>query len=119
MKKLAIIRCLDVSMRCPGAACMKSFNNHTVKFERYGDEPTELFSMMTCNGCGHSLTKDAGLRKKLDRLADEPVDVVHLSGCTQKRDKDDPTIKKECPIITEIAEYLEQKGVEVVRGTHH
>lgn len=75
--------------------------------------------MMTCNGCGHSLTKDAGLRKKLDRLADEPVDVVHLSGCTQKRDKDDPTIKKECPIITEIAEYLEQKGVEVVRGTHH
>ena len=47
MKKIAIIRCLDVSMRCAGASCMKSFNNHTVKFERYGDEELELFSMMT------------------------------------------------------------------------
>lgn len=36
MKKLAIIRCLDVSMRCAGAACMKSFNNHTVNLSATG-----------------------------------------------------------------------------------
>ena len=47
MKKVAIIRCLDVSMRCVGASCMKSFNNRTVKFERYGDEELELFASLT------------------------------------------------------------------------
>lgn len=119
MKKVAIIRCLDVSMRCAGAACMKAYNTHTVKFERYGEEPTELFSMMTCNGCGKTAENDDSLRKKLDRLASAPVDAVHLSGCTRKKDKANPELKKECPWITQIAAYLEKQGVEVVRGTHH
>ena len=78
MKKVAIIRCLDVSMRCVGASCMKSFNSHTVKFERYGDEELELFASLTCNGCGQTVENDEGLKKKLDRLAEEPVDVVHF-----------------------------------------
>lgn len=119
MKRVAIIRCLDVSMRCTGAACMKAYNNHAVKFERYGDEPTELFSMMTCNGCGHTAENDEGLRKKLDRLASASLDVVHMSGCTQKKDRQNPEIKKECAWITQMAEYLEKQGVEIVRGTHH
>ena len=71
MKKVAIIRCLDVSMRCAGASCMKSFNSHTVKFERYGDEELELFASLTCNGCGQTVENDEGLKKKLDRLAEE------------------------------------------------
>ena len=87
MKKVAIIRCLDVSMRCVGASCMKSFNNRTVKFERYGDEELELFASLTCNGCGQTVENDEGLKKKLDRLAEEPVDVVHFSSCTNKKDK--------------------------------
>ena len=107
MKKVAIIRCLDVSMRCVGASCMKSFNSHTVKFERYGDEELELFAGLTCNGCGQTVENDEGLKKKLDRLAEEPVDVVHFSSCTNKKDKE------------KMKDYLESKGVEVVYGTHH
>lgn len=119
MKKIAIIRCLDVSMRCAGASCMKSFNNHSVKFERYGDEELELVSMMTCNGCGQTVENDEGLKKKLDRLAEEPVNAVHFSSCTNKKDKENPEVKHLCPWVLKMAEYLESKGVEVVYGTHH
>ncbi len=119
MKKVAIIRCLDVSMRCPGAACLKSFRNRAVKFERYGQEDLELFSMMTCNGCGQTVENDEGLKKKLDRLAEEPVDTVHFSSCTNKKDKDDPDVKNRCPWIEKMAAYLESRGIEVVYGTHH
>ena len=119
MKKVAIIRCLDVSMRCVGASCMKSFNNRTVKFERYGDEKLELFAGLTCNGCGKTVENDEGLKKKLDRLAEEPVDVVHFSSCTNKKDKENPELKKRCPWVEKMKDYLENKGVEVVYGTHH
>ena len=119
MKKVAIIRCLDVSMRCVGASCMKSFNSHTVKFERYGDEELELFASLTCNGCGQTVENDEGLKKKLDRLAEEPVDVVHFSSCTNVKDKDNPGMKKRCPWVEKMKDYLESKGVEVVYGTHH
>ena len=119
MKKVAIIRCLDVSMRCVGASCMKSFNNHTVKFERYGDEKLELFAGLTCNGCGKTVENDEGLKKKLDRLAEEPVDVVHFSSCTNNKDKENPKLKKRCPWVEKMKDYLESKGVEVVYGTHH
>ena len=119
MKKVAIIRCLDVSMRCVGASCMKSFNNRTVKFERYGDEKLELFAGLTCNGCGKTVENDEGLKKKLDRLAEEPVDVVHFSSCTNKKDKENPKLKKRCPWVEKMKDYLESKGVEVVYGTHH
>ena len=111
MKKVAIIRCLDVSMRCVGASCMKSFNNRTVKFERYGDEELELFASLTCNGCGQTVENDEGLKKKLDRLAEEPVDVVHFSSCTNKKDKDNPELKKRCPWVEKMKDYLESKGV--------
>ena len=88
MKKVAIIRCLDVSMRCVGASCMKSFNNRTVKFERYGDEKLELFAGLTCNGCGKTVENDEELKKR-------------------------------CPWVEKMKDYLEGKGVEVVYGTHH
>ena len=119
MKKVAIIRCLHVSMRCAGASCMKAFNNRAVKFERYGEEELELFASLTCNGCRQTVENDEGLKKKLDRLADEPVDVVHFSSCTNIKDKEDPERKYRCPWVLKMAEYLESKGVEVVYGTHH
>jgi predicted metal-binding protein len=98
---------------------MKSFNNRTVKFERYGDEELELFASLTCNGCGQTVENDEGLKKKLDRLAKEPVDVVHFSSCTNKKDKDNPELKKRCPWVEKMKDYLESRGVEVVYGTHH
>ena len=60
-----------------------------------------------------------GLKKKLDRLAEEPVDVVHFSSCTNKKDKDNPELKKRCPWVEKMKDYLESRGVEVVYGTHH
>lgn len=119
MKKVAIIRCLHVSMGCAGASCMKAFNTRTVKFERYGDEELELFASLTCNGCRQTVEIDEGLKKKLDRLADEPVDVVHFSSCTNVNDKENPGKKKRCPWVEKMKDYLESKGVEVVYGTHH
>ena len=98
---------------------MKSFNSHTVKFERYGDEELELFASLTCNGCGQTVENDEGLKKKLDRLAEEPVDVVHFSSCTNKKDKVNPELKKRCPWVEKMKDYLESRGVEVVYGTHH
>ena len=118
MKKVAIIRCLDVSMRCAGASCMKAFNTRTVKFERYGGEEVELFAGLTCNGCGKTVVNDEGLKKKLDRLADEPVDVVHFSS-TNIKDNENPELKKSCHWVEKMKDYLESRGVEVVYGTHH
>ena len=55
MKKIAIIRCLDVSMRCAAMGCLRAFNEKDKHFSQYGEEPLQLMSVMTCNGCGHTL----------------------------------------------------------------
>ena len=39
--------------------------------------------------------------------------------CTNKKDKDNPELKKRCPWVEKMKDYLESKGVEVVYGTHH
>ena len=101
MKKIAVLRCLRTSNNCTGSGCLKAFNNKTNAFAVYEAEKTEL----------------EGLRKKLDRLVTIGVEAVHLSGCTKKKDAQGE--KHECPVITKTAEYLEQQGITVVRGTHH
>ena len=35
------------------------------------------------------------------------------------KDKDNPELKKRCPWVEKMKDYLESKGVEVVYGTHH
>lgn len=119
MKKIAIIRCLRTSNNCSGSGCLKAFNNKTNAFAAYGDEVIELTAFMNCSGCGDVQMPDneVGLRKKLDRLVTIGIDTVHLSGCTQKKDAEG--VKHECPLITRTADYLEQQGISIVRGTHH
>ena len=89
MKKIAVLRCLRTSNNCTGSGC--------------GDVQMP--------------NNEEGLRKKLDRLVTIGVEAVHLSGCTKKKDAQGE--KHECPVITKTAEYLEQQGITVVRGTPH
>lgn len=118
MKKIAIIRCLNVSMRCAAMGCLRAFNEKDKHFSQYGEEPLQLMSVMTCNGCGHTLEEDPGLKKKLDRIVEKKVDVVHFSHCTSKKRKDNPEERYTCPWIAKMADYLEGHGVRVVHGTH-
>lgn len=119
MKKIAIIRCLRTSNTCSGSGCMKAFNNRDKMFSQYGEEPIELTAFLNCSGCGaeEMPNSEASFKKKLDRLVDLGIDVVHMSGCTNKKDAQGE--KRECPIITKAAEYLQEHGITIVRGTHH
>ena len=119
MKKIAVLRCLSTSNNCTGSGCLKAFNNKTNAFAAYEGQETEMAAFMTCNGCGavQMPGHEEGFRKKLDRLVTIGVETVHLSGCTKKKDAQGE--KHECPVITKTAEYLEQQGITVVRGTHH
>lgn len=109
--KIAILNCLKANEVCAGAACLKAFNSKTRHFEQYGDAPLELVAMARCNGCSAGI--DKGFREKLDRIVSEGADTVHLGVCTVHHDT-----KQECPTITQAAEYLESKGLRIVRGTH-
>ena len=89
MKKIAVLRCLRTSNNCTGSGC--------------GDVQMP--------------NNEEGLRKKRDLLVTIVVEAVQGSGCTKKKDAQGE--KHECPVITKTAEYLEQQGITVVRGTHH
>lgn len=39
MKKIAIIRCLDVSMRCAAMGCLRAFNEKDKHFPSMGKSP--------------------------------------------------------------------------------
>ena len=112
MKKIAIMNCLKANEVCTAAGCMKAFNARTGHFEQYGDEPLEMVAAARCNGCDAGM--DENLRKKLDRIVSEGAEVCHFGVCTVKNRE----TGEECPVITAAAEYLEEKGVKPVRGTH-
>ena len=46
-------------------------------------------------------------------IVSEGAEVCHFGICTVKKETGE-----ECPVITEAGEYLEKKGVRLVRGTH-
>lgn len=108
--KIAILNCLKANEVCAGAACLRAVNTGTRSFERYEDTP-ELVAFARCNGCGAGI--DKGFTEKLERMVSEGTQVIHLGVCTRKFDT-----KEECPTITEAARWLENHGIEVIRGTH-
>ena len=108
--KIAILNCLKANQVCTGAACLTALNSGTKHFASYG-EPLELVAMARCNGCDAGI--DEGFREKLDRIVAEGAQTCHFGVCTVRRD-----LGKECPVITEAADYLEAHGVRPVRGTH-
>lgn len=75
-----------------------------------------LAAMFTCNGCkgyNHSEPEeDKGILEKLDRLVSEDIKAVHVGVCRLVAGK------KECPRMTKICEMIENRGIEVIRGTH-
>ena len=109
--KIAILNCLKANEVCGASSCLKAFNTKTRHFAEYKYIDTELVSLARCNGCEAGL--DKGFIEKLDRMVSEGAEVCHAGVCTVKRETG-----KECPTISKALEYLEEKGVRAVRGTH-
>lgn len=119
MKKAAVLRCLMTSVSCAGTGCFRACREKDGAFARYGEEPVELVSVWTCNGCGPYTLPDPegeGLQKKIDRMSKAGVDVVHLSNCTRKKNAEGEKVL--CRRIGAIADKLRAAGIEVVEGTH-
>lgn len=114
MKKIAILRCLDVSQRCTGSGCLKAWNNKDKAFALYADEDVTLAAFLNCNGCDNDPATDEGMLKKLDRLKAMGVEIVHTSGCTMK----DRENQAYCANIEKIVGMLHERGIQTVHGTH-
>ena len=114
MKKIAILTCMDVSMRCTGSGCLRACHEKSKGFSRYGEEEIVLISYLHCNGCGADPEQDEGLLKKLNRLQTKGIDVVHTSSCTVR----DRSSGIRCAKIDKIADMLQERGIQVVHGTH-
>ena len=118
-KKVGILHCRKVTDICAGAKCMNAFSDKTDFFARYADEEIVLGAYFSCNGCKTDNPlepdKDDGMLEKLERLVKEEIKTVHVGICRNSGE-----IKgKECYRITCIIDSIEQKGIEVIRGTHH
>ena len=107
---IAVMNCLKSNSVCTGAACLKAMNERIRSFEQYKDVPLELVAFGRCSGCENGIN-EAGFKEKLDRIVSEGAEVCHYGVCTVKEGK-------ECPIMTDAANYLEEHGVKVFRGTH-
>lgn len=118
MKRIAILTCWKWNERCTGALCLKVFNNRSQYFSRYKDEAIELAAFWRCNGCDIDFRENAGMQEKIARILKEKIDVVHVGLCTQLKNEDNPEIRIECEEITRICRFLEERGIEIVRGTH-
>ena len=109
--KIALLNCLKANEVCAGAACLRAFNNRIKHFEQYKDEDLELVAMARCNGCAAGI--DEGFKEKLQRIVEIGTEVCHVGVCTYRKD-----LEKECPVISEALEFLQEHGVKCVRGTH-
>lgn len=112
MKKIAILSCSKVAPRCTFAGCLKAFNSKTKAFEPYGDEELQLVAMFRCNTCENGIDED--FKRKLDKVIEKEVDFCHLGHCTNRKELDG----KQCPVITQAAEYMSSRGIKVIAGTH-
>lgn len=115
MKKIGILTCLHSNDVCARVGCLLAFQKRENFFQDY-PEDTILAAMMTCNGCKGMNPKepdeDEGILEKLDRLVSEDIQTVHIGVCRLIGGK------KECLRITRISEMMEQRGIQVIRGTH-
>ncbi len=106
--KIAVVRCDTVSEVCPGVGCLKAFKHRKLNFAEYGPD-TELIGFFTCGGCS-----GRRVSRLVEKLLDYDLDIVHLSSC-MLMDGDYP----KCLFKNRIKQTIEQKGVQVVEGTHH
>ena len=113
MRHIAILTCLEACRVCTGAACLEAWNKRERQFSRYAGEEAQLNAFLHCNGCHSDPMSDPGLAEKLQRLTESGVDTVHLGVCTVKHETG-----VLCPTMKTLAEMLQQRGMEIVEGTH-
>ena len=113
MRHIAILTCLEACRVCTGAACLEAWNKRARQFSRYAGEEAQLNAFLHCNGCLSDPMSDPCLAEKRQRLSEICVDTVHLGVCTVKQETG-----VLCPTMKTLAEMLQQRGMEIVEGTH-
>ncbi|MBQ8108544.1 MAG: CGGC domain-containing protein [Clostridia bacterium] len=114
MKKIAILACLRANDVCAGCGCLNALYDRRKFFERYAGQEVRLTAFMRCSHCvreGNPM-KDEGFVEKLERLASEGTQAVHIGVCAGR---DAATA---CPGMAKMARAFEEKGLEVIWGTH-
>lgn len=107
-KKIGILTCRKVGLTCTGAGCCKVLNERLKSFEQYADQEIELAAFFDCSGCEADKKSDPGFLKKMGRILQNNIEVVHLATC----------IMSDCPQLTEIKAALNENGIAFREGTH-
>ena len=114
MKRIAILTCLKANDVCAGCSCLSALYERRGAFARYAGEEVRLTAFMRCSACRRDGGEpDAGEIEKLDRLAKEGTEAVHVGVCALDRASGEM-----CPGMRRLAEECRARGVEVVLRTH-
>ena len=113
MKKIAILACRNANQVCAGCACLNAFYDRKKTFARYDGEEIRLSAFMRCSKCHTEVTpmEEPGFLEKLDRLVSEGTQCIHIGICAMKDGKI-------CPGMAQMAKAFEDRGIEIVWGTH-
>ena len=113
MRKIAILGCQKSNQVCAGCACLNAFYDRKKAFERYAGEELRLTAFMRCSKCCTEVSpqEEPGFLEKLDRLVSEGTECVHIAKCGLKKGK-------ACPGMAQMAKCFEERGIEVVWGSH-
>lgn len=113
MKKIAILACKNSNQVCAGCACLNAFYDRKKTFERYAGEELRLTAFMRCSKCHTEIPplEEAGFQEKLERLIHEGTECIHIGICAKKNGEI-------CPGMAQMAKAFEERGVEIVWGTH-
>ena len=112
MKNIAVLSCGKV--KCAFSGCLNAFYDRAKAFERYAGEELRLSAMMRCPECmaeADPMTSEAFVRN-LERVSAMKDVTLHIGHCASGR------AEKGCEGIKRMAAAFEEKGVEVVWGTH-
>ena len=114
MKRIAILTCLRANDVCAGCSCLSALYERRGAFARYAGEDVRLTAFMRCSACRRDGGEpDSGEIEKLDRLAQEGTEAVHVGVCALDRASGDM-----CPGMRHLAEECRARGMEVVLRTH-
>ncbi|MCH4886552.1 CGGC domain-containing protein [Acidaminobacter sp. JC074] len=102
--KIGVLVCNKMTYDCTGIGCFKAFEDRRDAFSIYQD--AKLLAFFHCNGCNKPLFE--GMDYKFEQLKRSGVDTLHMARC----------IEVECHRYDEIKLTLEDKGFQVVKGSH-
>lgn len=113
MKKIAILACQKSNQVCAGCACLNAFYDRRKTFERYADDDIRLTAFMRCSKCYTEVApmEEPGFLEKLERLISEGTECIHIGICAMKNGD-------VCPGMAQMVKAFEERGVEIVWGTH-